>query len=557
MVMVLRSLSKFLENGASVSLIILTEWITPAEYSVFFNALGSSERIPFLRNHEKYPKWILKFLLVSETIRVFDLWEAIDRGRLVDFTVFEDKILHINSRMLSIRFDPSSVAMENFLVCISHFEKIKINVAFLNRNFPMIIIDHISARIHSLNLTGAVSRQPMFYLRLLGNLDTLTIECINRNELLAVVVNARQVSKLAVNGPRLKSADLVLFGFHCPSVTSFNATACGYTDLGLRTFLSCKGAKLKALSLDRALLLTELSTIGLQGTCSQLTSLSFSLCDKLNRAAVCHWCDHCPRLESLSLSDNKGISAVVWLNIYQRCSLLKRLQLCRLKASPLWAEWEIVCCSLTSLDLNGLRILDPVLVCILSEEATRHLVYLDLGHNKGLTTFGLLEVVPRLRSLKTLNLEYCSGTTDNVAFCVAQNCPDLVCVNLDGCFCVTDEGLLVLLKVCSKLTSLSAQYLGKCAVSPILDCVVNNQLQIRRLLITTDSDEEKYPELEKRMREYRPTMEVYIRTGRVENRPTVGISGSNSSNGGGSAENWIVAVPTIEKSDEDDPRADI
>jgi F-box/leucine-rich repeat protein 2/20 len=186
----------------------------------------------------------------------------------------------------------------------------------------------------------------------------------------------------------------------------------------------------------------------------EILAIVLKFCAKITDTAVQYICTNCPNLETLDLEGcrrvtDHGVAGLVDL------SSLRTLRLDGLNKVSAGVVLSVAaqCGELSSLSLSGLAIDDKAIIDLSNE--CKGIQGLELVGCNAVSDTGLLNLAGKLNSsLQTLNLSYCSKITDLGVEALAQQCGNLVSLNLYGCIKLSSAGI-VALKKCTHLRSLN------------------------------------------------------------------------------------------------------
>lgn len=505
-----------------------TEWIRPNEFLQLIRSLGTSD-IKRLKS-EYYDKISHRtklaefFFAKRDIITTQNLWGIEEKEVFILNKVFRVK------PYLCIRteFDNSEWRIM-LLNLVAKYSEIVIDIPYVDRfsffdPFMNLIVPSLRNLVR-LHLTGEIVRRRDLLVRLLANLSLseLTIECENMESLLCVIVYARSLTSLRFLGPRLTSQALCMLGFHvCRSLISFQTNACKYSDVALWTLMNYRGGSLQTLSLDRTRFLCKQVHLGLYtgpptpNTWLEMTSLTLSLCDGLSNLGLTRLLGLFPALQSLSIKCSKfsvTLNGQVVQDILTHCGNLQKLIIDGLRIGAVHQNVSVVKCNkLESIKLPECNLTDKLLMSVLQSQIGFNLKSVDISKNENITPSALLQSESSLQALIELNLQFCKYISDELLTSLLTPTSPLEYLNVSGCVLVTEVGLLFVLHNCLLLRTLMAEYLKNCNMEAVIDCIIDRQIYLDKLFLTTSS-EVKYDALENRLKKHYPEIKVYIRSG--------------------------------------------
>lgn len=163
-----------------------------------------------------------------------------------------------------------------------------------------------------------------------------------------------------------------------------------------------------------------------------ITYFDFSNCSENNN--ITHFLDvfrMCHNLESVYLAGNKPITVTTIMELCMKCTKLHTVHAHMQIPEEAISVLAFNCPSLTSLTLT----LSNFNTSTLSDDC-------------------VLALAENCKQLKELNIKTCHMITDISMLALGDNCPSLEILRLDFCGNITDQGLISLAQGCRSLTSL-------------------------------------------------------------------------------------------------------
>ncbi|EGB06650.1 hypothetical protein AURANDRAFT_28949, partial [Aureococcus anophagefferens] len=217
-----------------------------------------------------------------------------------------------------------------------------------------------------------------------------------------------------------------------------------------------------------------------------LVELRLANVEKLTDGALRAIAQHLPKLHLLDLQASRGISDSGVIELAQKCTALKALNLC---------ETSITDAAITAIanncgDLEALvlqnceNLTDAALQVVTLPKLTK--LYLD--DCPAISDAGLIELSRQCTALKSLSIRSTS-ITDAAVSAVARNCPDLEELQVENSQ-VTDESIISLLQHCAHLTQLDFDRTGITLISDagvvelVQKCTALKHLDLSGNLIT-------------------------------------------------------------------------
>ncbi|KAL9320236.1 hypothetical protein ACSQ67_012075 [Phaseolus vulgaris] len=364
------------------------------------------------------------------------------------------------------------------------------------------------------------------------NIETLDLSLCPRIEDGVVSVMLSQGSASWTRGLRrlvlsratgLGHAGLEILIRACPMLEAVDVSHCwGYGDREAAA-LSC-AARLRELSMDKCLGVTDIGLAKIAVGCEKLERLSLKWCLEISDMGIDLLCKKCLDLKFLDVSYLKvtgeslrSIASLSKLEVFVMvgCSLVDDVGLRFLeKGCPLLKAIDVSRCDCVSssglisvisghgdleqldagyclselsaplvkclenlkqlriIRIDGVRVSDFILQTIGTN--CKSLVELGLSKCVGVTNKGIIQLLPGCGNLKVLDLTCCRFISDAAISTIGDYCPDLVCLKLESCDMVTEKCLYQLglncslleeldLTDCSGVDDIALRYLSRCS----------------------------------------------------------------------------------------------
>ncbi|XP_059652368.1 F-box/LRR-repeat protein 3 isoform X2 [Cornus florida] len=271
---------------------------------------------------------------------------------------------------------------------------------------------------------------------------------------------------------RVTDVGLVKIAVGCEKLERLSLKWClGITDLGI-DLLSKECSCLKFLDISYLKITSE--SLRSIAAMKKLGVLAMTGCGLVDDAGLDFLGNGCPSLKVLDVSRCDNVSSSGLVSVIRGHSGLKKLNAgyCFFELSK-----TLLCClkdlkNLNTIRIDGARVSNSSFQIISSY--CKFLFEIGLSKCKGVTDFGITQLVSGCANLKILNITCCNSITDVAISAVANSCRNLLCLKVESCNLLTEKSLDCLgsccllleeldLTECSGINDAGLKYLSKCS----------------------------------------------------------------------------------------------
>jgi hypothetical protein len=194
--------------------------------------------------------------------------------------------------------------------------------------------------------------------------------------------------------------------------------------------------------------------------CRALKKLNLDCNDQLTDAAFAGLSEVCwPKMEILNLSYLRLISDAIFVSLARACPSLVEVRLNRTNVTDeALSSLCQLCPSILELSISNCpNVTDRSLVAI--SEHLPSLFVLKCTGNEAITNDGIEKLVAKCHSIKTLRIYRCRSISDRSVLQIADHCPALEFLDVDGNDRITAVSLSIVAKLCLKLKTVNMRSL--------------------------------------------------------------------------------------------------
>ncbi|XP_030491854.2 F-box/LRR-repeat protein 3 [Cannabis sativa] len=294
------------------------------------------------------------------------------------------------------------------------------------------------------------------------------------------LVSAKALCSIDLSGFNILDEMLYLIAeAHMPLNKLILSCCSGFTLHGIKQLLS-KHQSLQHLDLQDADFLTDESVFQLTKFLPSLKYINLSMCTKLTDSTFFGLIENCPVLNGINMVGTKVGTKVGAKkpNTNHVSNTLKSLYLGQnfSLVNESLKEFAFAISNLKLLDLNSCLSITEEGLLEVSKRCTE-LRYLDMSYCRGVKTFLMDFEFSKLEVLCARGLRI---NDDGLAL-VGRKCPQLLQLDLTGCFKVTDDGVKQVVKNCRALREIILKQCNKVSID-IIAWMVFSRPTLRRIV---------------------------------------------------------------------------
>ncbi|KAK9159216.1 hypothetical protein Scep_005790 [Stephania cephalantha] len=274
--------------------------------------------------------------------------------------------------------------------------------------------------------------------------------------------NLPKLQSIKLDGCHVTCSGLEAIGNRCILLRELSLSKCsGVTDEGL-SFLVKKQKELRKLDITCCRKITQISVDNVTKSCTSLTSLKMESCYLISKEAFTLIGERCHHLEEIDLTDTEVDDA--GLMSISRCKKLSslRLGICYNLTDNSLIQVGKICRELVELDLyRSMGITDLSIAAIAS--GCPRLEMITLAYCKDITDTSLVSL-SKCSRLSVVEIRGCSSISSAGISTIALGCKQLTVLDVKKCHNVDDAGLLPLTNFSRSLRQINLSY---CSITDV------------------------------------------------------------------------------------------
>ncbi|KAK9124652.1 hypothetical protein Sjap_014254 [Stephania japonica] len=290
----------------------------------------------------------------------------------------------------------------------------------------------------------------------------LTNESIVTEAIANSLQNLPKLQSIKLDGCHVTCYGLEAIGNCCILLKELSLSKCsGVTDKGL-SFLVKKQKELRKLDITCCRKITQISVDNVTKSCTSLTSLKMESCHLISKEAFTLIGERCHHLEEIDLTDTEVDDA--GLMSITRCTELSslRLGICYNLTDNGLVQVGKLCRKLVELDLyRSMGITDLSIATVAS--CCPKLEMINLAYCKDITDTSLVSL-SRCSRLSVVEIRGCSSISSVGISTIALGCKRLTVLDVKKCYNIDDVGLLPLANFSRSLKQVNLSY---CSITDV------------------------------------------------------------------------------------------